>query len=98
MEQVLDYDSRTFFNTVDEEEDTLPADAMIGLVQPMEMSKQLLTARKEQLTFSGCSVSYSNEDVSCPDDTCHAQRCAPNEVSERYFSEVILQIAGIVGE
>lgn len=174
------------FNTVDEQEYMLPADAMIGLVHPMEMSQQLLTAWKEQLTdyeitqpveqlerpiyhvtqeevtaqkimrfydkelnclslsakllklgwergevldggffdnfsrydsygddrygaeltFSGCSVGYSNEDVSInelyfykyPDNTYHAQRCAPNEVSERYFSEVILQIARIVGE
>lgn len=38
------------FNTVDEEEYTLPADGLIGLAHPIELSGEVLTAWKEQLS------------------------------------------------
>lgn len=170
------------FNTVEEEEYTLPESGTIGLVHPLELPQELIAAWKEQLsdyeitqpveqlnrsvyhvteeeisaqkimrfygrelnglslsgkilslgwvrgeildggffdnfyrsdgeysavlTFSGCSVGYENDDVTIDelyfcrysDKTYHDERCAPNEVGARYFSETVLQIARVVGE
>ncbi|MDE6056198.1 MAG: DUF4132 domain-containing protein, partial [Lachnospiraceae bacterium] len=38
------------FNTVDEEEYILPEDALIGLVHPVELSEDILSAWKEQMS------------------------------------------------
>jgi len=60
-----------------------------------------------ELTFSGCSVGYGNEEVIIDDlvftkvvsgAPYGEETCTPDEVSERYFSEIILQITRIVGE
>lgn len=58
------------------------------------------------LTFSGCSVGYDNDDVTIDelyfcqysDKTYRDERCAPDEVGARYFSEIVLQIARVAGE
>ena len=59
-----------------------------------------------ELTFSGCSVGYGNEEVIIDDlvftKVVHGasygeETCTPDKVSERYFSEIILQITRIVG-
>ena len=171
------------FNTVEEEEYTLPESGVIGLVHPLELSEETIAAWKEQLsdyeitqpveqlerpiyriieeeigaqkltrfygkelnglslsgklltqgwvrgeimdagffdnfyrgdsefeaklTFSGCSVGYENEDVTIDDlyfyrtfggASGRTEPCRPDEVSARYFSETVLQIARIVGE
>ena len=60
-----------------------------------------------EITFSGCSVGYGNEEVTIDDlvftkvvyDASYKEEtCTPDKVNQRYFSEVILQIARIVGE
>lgn len=171
------------FNTVDEEEYTLPESCDIGLVHPLELSKDAVAAWKEQLSdyeitqpveqlarpvyqlteeekgaqgitrfygreqnsltlsgrlltqgwvrgeimdagffdsfcrtdseygaklmFSGCCVGYENEDVTIDDlyffhtlDRAlgRTEPCRPDEVSARYFSEILLQIARATGE
>lgn len=171
------------FNTVEEEEYTLPESGAIGLVHPLELSQELITAWKEQLSdyeitqpveqlerpvyhvteeeksaqkltrfygkelnglslsgrlltqgwvrgeildagffdnyyrsdsefgaklmFSGCSVGYENEDVTIDDlyfyrisdnTSGRTEPCRSDEVSARYFSEIVLQIARVVGE
>lgn len=58
------------------------------------------------LTFSGCSVGYDNDDVTIDelyfcqysDKTYRDERCVPDEVGARYFSEIVLQIARVAGE
>lgn len=169
------------FNMVDEREFALPESGVIGLVHPLELSEEMFSAWKEQLsdyevtqpieqlerpvyhvteeektaqeimrfydrelnclslsgkllslgwergeildggvfdsycrsddafgaklTFSGCPVGYENEEVTI--DTLYFYRtvdgmprkqvqCSPGEVSARYFSETVLQIARIV--
>ncbi|MDE6219172.1 MAG: DUF4132 domain-containing protein [Lachnospiraceae bacterium] len=171
------------FNTVEEEEYTLPESGVIGLVHPLELSEDIIAAWKEQLSdyeiaqpveqlerpvyriteeeqgaqkltrfygrelnglslsgklltqgwvrgeimdagffdnycrsdsvfgaklmFSGCSVGYENEDVTIDDlyfyqtiggTSGKTEPCRPDEVSARYFSETVLQIARTVGE
>lgn len=170
------------FNTVDEEEGTLPETGAIGLVHPLELPEEIIGAWKQQLsdyeitqpieqlsrpvyhvteeeisaqkilrfygrelnclslsgkllgmgwergevldggffdnfyrsdggygavlTFSGCSVGYDNDDVTIDelyfcqysDKTYRDERCAPDEVGARYFSEIVLQIARVAGE
>ncbi|MDE6621882.1 MAG: DUF4132 domain-containing protein [Lachnospiraceae bacterium] len=171
------------FNTVDEEEYTLPESGAVGLVHPLELSEDIIAAWKEQLSdyeitqpveqlerpvyhvtqeekgaqkltrfygrelnglslsgklltqgwvrgeimdagffdnycrsdsgfgaklmFSGCSVGYENEDVTIDDlyfyrtfdgASGKTEPCRPDEVSARYFSETVLQIARVVGE
>lgn len=52
------------------------------------------------LTFTGVGVGYENEDITI-EDLCFTNKgkpCMPDKVGERYFSEVVLQIARIVGE
>lgn len=58
-----------------------------------------------KLMFSGCSVGYENEDVTIDDlyfykisdnTSGRAEPCRPDEVSARYFSEIMLQIARVV--
>lgn len=60
-----------------------------------------------ELTFSGCCVGYGNEEIIIDDlvftkvvsgAPYGEETCTPDEVSERYFSEIILQITRIVGE
>lgn len=164
------------FNTVDEEEYTLPESCSIGLVHPLELSQELIDAWKEQLsdyeitqpvqqldrpvyhvteeekgvekltrfydkevngaklvrrllslgwergeildggcydnccrsdrelgavlTFTGVGVGYENEDITI-EELCFTHKgkpCMLDEVGERYFSEIVLQIAQIVGE
>ncbi len=60
-----------------------------------------------KLMFSGCSVGYENEDVTIDDLYFYrilggtprmAEPCRPEEVSARYLSETLLQIARSVGE
>ncbi len=60
-----------------------------------------------KLMFSGCSVGYENEDVTIDDlyfyrilggTPRRAEPCRPEEVSARYLSETLLQIARSVGE
>ena len=60
-----------------------------------------------EITFSGCSVGYRNEEVTIDDlvftkvvhDASYKEEtCTPDKVNERYFSEVILQITRIIGE
>lgn len=169
------------FNTVDEEEYTLPEDGSIGLVHPLELSEEELSAWKEQLsdyeivqpikqlerpayritkeekaaqmltrfegeeldgmslsrkllsqgwvrgevldagffknyyrsdsdfgaelTFSGCSIGYENEKVTIEklyfyrviDKVSNKkEKCMPKEISPRYFSEIVLQIAEVI--
>ncbi len=170
------------FNTVDESEYTFPEMGIIGLVHPLELSKELIQAWKQQLsdyeitqpveqlerlvyhvtedekgtekltrfygktvngvtlvgkllsagwvrgeildggffdncyrsdhefgaelTFSGCSVGYANEEVIIDElvftkvvhNASYEETCTPDKISERYFSEIILQITRIVGE
>ena len=171
------------FNTVDEREYTLSEDGIIGLVHPLELSEEELSAWKEQLsdyeivqpieqlerpvyriteeekaaqilprfegkeldgmslsrkllsqgwvrgeildagffknyyrhdsdfgaelTFSGCSIGYESEKVTIENLSFYRvidkvsnreEKCAPKEVNPRYFSEIVLQIAKIVGE
>ncbi|MDE7416468.1 MAG: DUF4132 domain-containing protein [Lachnospiraceae bacterium] len=167
------------FNTMEEDEYTLPESGVIGLVHPLELSEDIIAAWKEQLSdyeitqpveqlgrpiyqiteeekgaqkltrfygkelnglslsgklltqgwirgeildagffdnfyrsdsefgaklmFSGCSVGYENEDVTIDDLYFYrisgkTEPCRPDEVSARYFSETVLQIARIVGE
>lgn len=169
------------FNTVDEEEYIFPEDRSIGLVHPLELSEEELSAWKEQLsdyeiaqpikqlerpvyriteeekaaqmltrfegeeldgmslsrkllsqgwvrgevldagffrnyyrsdsdfgaelTFSGCSIGYENEKVAIEKlyfyrviekESNKKEKCMPKEVSPRYFSEIVLQIAEII--
>lgn len=60
-----------------------------------------------EITFSGCCVGYGNEEIIIDDlvftkvvsgAPYGEETCTPDEVSERYFSEIILQITRIVGE
>ncbi len=65
-----------------------------------------------ELTFSGCSVGYENQEVTVrqlsfyrlPEDISGSgafrkeNRCLPGEVEPRYFSEVVLQVAKVVGD
>ncbi|MDE6365692.1 MAG: DUF4132 domain-containing protein [Lachnospiraceae bacterium] len=164
------------FNTVDEQEYTLPESGSIGLVHPLELSDELLDLWKEQLsdyeitqpveqldrpvyrvtedekgtekltrfydievngaslvrsllslgwergeildggcydnccrsdhkfgavlTFSGVGVGYENTDITLEElrFTVKEKPCMLDAVSERYFSEIVLQIARIVGD
>lgn len=50
VEQMFRYMEDGSFNTVDEEEYELPEEGIIGLVHPLELSEEQLTAWKEQLS------------------------------------------------
>lgn len=182
LQQTFRYMEDGSFNTVDEEEYELPAEGIIGLVHPIELSEELLAAWKEQLsdyeivqpveqlerpvyrvteeekdkteltrfhglalnglslsgkllnmgwyrgeildggsydtfgrmdrgvavklTFSGCCVGYENEEVTVGEVSFHkpgeakrvgytyeTERYMLKEVSPRYFSEIVLQVA-----
>ncbi len=164
------------FNTIDEQEYTLPEAGSIGLVHPLELPDELLNMWKEQLsdyeitqpveqldrpvyriteeekgtqkltrfydkevngaslvrsllsvgwergeildggcydncchsdhkfgavlTFSGVGVGYENVEITIEElyFTVKEKPCLLEEVSERYFSEIVLQIARIVGD
>lgn len=52
------------------------------------------------LTFTGVGVGYENEDITV-EELCFTDKgkpCMLDEVGERYFSEIVLQIARIVGD
>ena len=176
LQETFRYMEDGSFNTVEEEEYTLPETGRIGLVHPLELSETLLSAWKEQLsdyeitqpieqlerpvyhlteeekgteklmrfydreingaslvrpllslgwergeildggcydcccrndhkfgavlTFSGVGVGYENTETYIENlyFTINDQPCIPEEVNERYFSEIVLQIARIVGE
>ena len=52
------------------------------------------------LTFSGVGVGYENVEITIEElyFTVKEKPCLLEEVSERYFSEIVLQIARIVGD